>query len=303
MKKRAFAILLLLCLPSCDRLPDRQESHYQLMKAADGSVYRLNKKTGQVSVIKGDEIVAIKAANPVPEIKYAEINPEKEQPEEGPQNISQAKTPEPADNVQVDYAIKNMKDWSEQRLQGKNLKVRFKSAWKKGVLDYEFVAYPYLSLKKMLDKKEEDVYYQRKWHGFVINLIDEEGVIINIIPIKLWDMARTVDNKGRFESMVIKDKIELPEDEYIRIIDYNLDWKLDRLFIPDYKFQNKVDDLMQTYSWYGEVDRKVDIDAPQGAKYWWMTFPDKRKVYFSTEQELLKSYQETTGKIIDSHKE
>jgi len=273
------------------------------MKAADGSVYRLNKKTGQVSMIKGDEIVPIKAAKPKSELKPAKISLEKGQPIEVSQSILQAKTPESADNVQVNYSAENMKDWSEQQFQGKNLKVRFKSAWQDGVLHYEFEAYPYLSLKKMLDKKEEDVYYQRKWHGFVIKLIDEEGVIIKVIPIKLWDMARTIDNKGRFESMVRKEKIELPEDEYIRITGYNLDWKLDRLLIPDYKFQNKVDDLMQTYSWYGEVDPKVDVDAPAGAKYWWMTFPDKRKVYFSTEQELLKSYKETVGKIIDSHKE
>ncbi len=303
MQKIAFIIIIFLYLTSCDRLPDSRESYYQLMKAADGSVYRLNKKTGQVSVIKGDEIVPIKAAKPKPELKPAKISPEKGQPIEVSQSILQSKTSESADNVQVNYSAENMKDWSEQQFQGKNLKVRFKSAWQDGVLHYEFEAYPYLSLKKMLDKKEEDVYYQRKWHGFVIKLIDEEGVIIKVIPIKLWDMARTTDNKGRFESMVIKEKIELPEDEYIRITGYNLDWKLDRLLIPDYKFQNKVDDLMQTYSWYGEVDPKVDVDAPPGAKYWWMTFPDKRKVYFSTEQELLKSYKETVGKIIDSHKE
>ncbi|MFH1093544.1 MAG: hypothetical protein V1739_05235 [Candidatus Omnitrophota bacterium] len=302
MKKIVFVALLLFLLTSCDKLPAAQESQYQLMKAVDGSVYRLNKKTGQVSVIKGDEIVPIKPAQSKPEVKPAETNPEKEQPKEDPQSILPASTPLPV-NIHVDYTAEEMKDWSEQQFQAKNLKVRFKSAWQSGVLHYEFEAYPYLSLKKMLDKKEEDVYYQRKWHGFVIKLVDEEGVIINVIPIKLWDMARTIDNKGKFESLVIKNKIELPEDEYIRITGYNLDWKLDRLLIPDYKFQNKVDDLMQTYSWYGEVDLKVDLDAPQGAKYWWMTFPDKRKVYFSTEQELLKSYQETVGKIINGQKE
>ncbi|MCK4993415.1 MAG: hypothetical protein KAS13_00025 [Candidatus Omnitrophica bacterium] len=303
MKKISILILLVLTLTSCDRLPEGQTSNYQLMKAADGLLYRLNKKTGQVSVIKGDAIAPIKSTMPKPEVKSAEISPQEEKPQEENLTTLQEKAPKTVSNVQVDYTDESMKDWNEQQFQGKNLKVKFKSAWKESILYYEFEAYPYLSLKKMLDKKEEDVYYQRKWHGFVIKLVDEENVIVKVIPIKLWDMARTIDNKGKFAGMVIKEKIELPEDEYIRIIGYNLDWKLDLLLIPDYKFQNKVDDLMQTYSWYGEVNRIDDKDAPQGAKYWWMTFPDKRKVYFSTEAELLKSYQETVGNIVDNNKE
>ncbi len=302
MRNIAIFILVLMCLIGCDKSPESLSSHYQLMKAVDGSVYRLNKKTGQVSVIKGDEIVAIKSVNSKPEVKAAETSAKKDQAEEENLDSMPEKQQLQVNNVQVDYSEENMKDWSEQQFHGKNLKVKFRSAWKDGVLQYEFEAYPYLSLKKMLDKKEEDVYYQRKWHGFVIKLVDEEGVIINVIPIKLWNMARTMDNKGRFEAMVTKDKMELPEDEYIRITGYSLDWKLDRLLIPDYKFQNRVDDLMQTYSWYGEVDPKEDSSAPQGAKYWWMTFPDKKKIYFSTESELLKSYQETVGKIIDTNK-
>ncbi len=302
MQKRALLILLFF-LTSCDKLPDSRESVYQLMKSADGSIYRLNKRTGQVSVIRGEEIVPIKASKLKSPLKEPKVGIEKEQPKETPPSVPQSKPQTLSADVQINYDAEILKDWNEQQFSGKNLKVRFKSFWRNGVLYYEFEAYPYLSLKKMLDKKEKDVYYQKKWHGFIVKLVDEEGIVIKVIPIKLWDMARTLDNKGRFEGMVIKEKIELPEDEYIRITGYNIDWKLDWLLIPDYKFQNKVDDLMQTYSWYGEVDRRVDTDAPAGAKYWWMTFPDKRKVYFSTEQELLKSYQETVRKIMERHKE
>lgn len=302
MQKIFIILLLFLYLIGCDKMPDSRTSKYQLMKAADGSLYRLNKNTGQVSVIKGDAIIAIKSAKSSTGLESEQPSAKEDQPSKVSQEntVVQQSDHKPTPSVLVDYSEETMKDWSEQQLQGKNLKVKFRSAWKDGILNFEFEAYPYLSLKKMLDKKEEDVYYQRKWHGFVIKLVDEENVIVSVIPIKLWDMARTIDNKGRFEGMVIKEKIELPEDEYIRITGYNLDWKLDRLLIPDYKFQNKVDDLMQTYSWYGEVNRKEDPDAPVGAKYWWKTFPDKRKVYFSTEQELLKSYKETVGNIIDA---
>ena len=83
------------------------------------------------------------------------------------------------------------------------------------------------------------------------------------------------------------------------IFDYLLEWKLDTILMPDYKFEDKMGDLIQTYNSYGEVDRSVDKDAPVGAKYWWITFPAQKKVYFSTEDELLHSYKTTVEGILN----
>jgi len=269
-----------------------------LMEGADGVIYRLNKRTGQVAIINGDTIKPLRVSAKYRKKKEAET---KAVAGGSADNLKTASASPPEERVKKTMPLE-MKVWSEQQFRGKNLKVRFKSAWADGILHYELDAYPYSSLEKMIKKKQSDVYYQRKWHGFVVKLLDEEGVIVRVIPVKLWDMAKTLDNQGRFSSLVKKDDIELPEDEFIRITSYSLDWKLDCLLIPDYKFYNKIDDLMQTYSWYGEVDRNVDADAPEGAKYWWMTFPDKKKVYFSTEEELLEHYEETTKQIIQNNR-
>ncbi|MFH1063248.1 MAG: hypothetical protein V1747_10265, partial [Candidatus Omnitrophota bacterium] len=196
---------------------------------------------------------------------------------------------------------RKLKQWGDEQLSGKNLKVSFQSSWENNRLVYSVEAYPYSSLKKMLDKKETDIYYQRIWHGFIIKLTDDNNETVKVVPVRLWDMAKTLDDKGKVAGLKTESEIDLLEDEFIRITGYRVDWKLDNILIPEYKFKNKIDDLIDTYSWYGEVDPRLDSNAPYGAKYWWMTFPDKKKIYFSTEEELLKSYKATVEKILEAN--
>ena len=268
------------------------------MTSQDGRVYRLNKQTGHIVILEGDKIVPLevqKRPKPIDagheEEKVPSENPSQPVPDEPSPIVEQPAQSETPVTV----------DWGFKQLSGKNLKVSFKSYWKDSKLFFELEAYPYSSLKKMLDKKESDVYYQRKWHGFIVQLLDDNREIVKIIPVKLWDMTRTFDEKGKFASVKMISDIGLLEDEIIRVTDFSIDWKLDRILIPDYRFENKVDDLIDTYSWYGEVDPAQDKDAPPGAKYWWITFPDREKIYFSTEEELLESYQSTIENILEKN--
>ncbi len=289
--------LAIVFISGCDNKKD-SDSVYQLMQSEDGRLYRLNKETGQIVLLEGNKIVPLEVErrkNTVPPVEpvqtnliRVDISDNPEQPvQDLPEQIIPSVTP-----------VRQLKQWHDEQLSGKNLKVSFQSSWENNKLFFILEAFPYSSLKAMLDKKEKDIYYQRKWHGFVIKLIDDNNDTVKLIPVKLWDMAKTLGEKGRFASLKTETEIDLLEDEFIRITGYKIEWKLDNILIPEYKFKNKVDDLIETYSWYGEVDSRVDINAPSGAKYWWMTFPDKKKIYFSTEDELLKNYQETVEKIL-----
>ncbi|MBU1086677.1 MAG: hypothetical protein KKD05_04075 [Candidatus Omnitrophica bacterium] len=290
------AILSFVCFSGCENKKNNTDV-YQLMQSDDGRLYRLNKETGQIVVLEGNKIIPMEVER--------RKKPSTEQPAqtnalvENKQNPVQPGQEIPDKNILVVTPSRQLKQWQDEPLSGKNLKISFQSNWENNRLFYIVEAQPYSSLKKMLDKKEQDIYYQRKWHGFIIKLLDNNNETVKVIPVKLADMAKTADEKGNFSSLKTETEIDLLEDEYIRITGYKVVWKLDNILIPEYKFKNKVEDLIGTYSWYGEVDPRVDGNAPYGAKYWWMTFPDKKKIYFSTEEELLKSYKETVEKILE----
>ncbi len=289
------AILLLFSFSSGCEKKQESSNPYQLMNSDDGRLYRLNKKTGHIVILEGNKIIPLEVE------RRTKAIPDKPEVVVDTPDLKQDVTPLQVNPPEIIKTEKHVKHWDDEQLRGKNLKVSFESSWLDNKFSYVLEAHPYSSLKKMLDKKESDVYYQHKWHGFVIKLIDQNEQTVKIVPVKLWDMSKTLDDQGKFLSLKTDSQIELLEDEFIRITGYKVDWKLDRILIPDYKFKNKVDDLIQTYSWYGEVNRKVDKLAPHGAKYWWITFPDKKKIYFSTEEELLNNYKLTIEKIVEGN--
>ncbi len=336
MNKSLVMILsIIFIFTGCENKKNEPEDSYEVMTTKDGNIYRLNKKTGTMFLISGDKIVPltlVKEKNTEPVLPAAVSKPNnppeeskiEQQPQLPEQEVQQqpvefqfqqpstAETEQikpqtiPNKNQQVSPLIPEeipaqlkMNTWYEHHFPGKNLKGILKTRWQDDKLYYEFSVSPYSSLKRMIDKKEDDVYYQRKWHGFIIKLLGKRGKIIEEIPVNLWKMARIFDEKGKFASLEEKGEIEIGFSDYEKIIDYNIVWRLDRILIPDYTFEDKMDDLIETYNWYGEADPRIDLEAPVGAKYWWMTFPDRKKVYFSTEEDLLESYKTTTEKILD----
>jgi hypothetical protein len=295
-------LLLMVCFVGCEQRQPHppQEAPYQMLTSRDGSLYRLNKQTGQMVRIEGENIVPLKNATSAPQ--YREEEGALAQVPEVTPLLPESPHPGPLSLVENQGQPALPKKWHDLQLNGKNLKCSLQTSCQEEVMRYQFDVYPYASLKKMMDKKEDDVYYQRKWHGFILKLIDNKEAILRQIPIKLWGMSRIFDNDGKLFSVRTSAAIAMSKEEYESIADYAVAWKLDWMLLPDYKFTDQVDDLIQTYQWYGEVDRRVDPNAPAGAKYWWITFPEQKKVYFSTQEELLKSYKETTQKILDRHR-
>jgi len=297
------------CFSGCDSFyrdkPAAPEPSYQMITGRDGALYRLNKKTGEVDLIDGKSILPLKTGA-ADSIKITDAEKKTEQsvvPAEAagtPENTAPAAAADNKPSLSEPAAARH---WPELQLNGKNLKCSLQTQWEADTLRYTFEVYPYSSLKKMIDRKEQDIYYQRKWHGFIVRLLDADRDVVKQLSFKLWDMARIFDENGRFASVKTSASVEMDKTQYESVVDYAVSWKIDWMLIPEYGFADQMDDLIQTYNWYGEVNRKVDVDAPPGAKYWWMTFPEQKKVYFSTQEELLKSYKETTQKILESHRE
>lgn len=57
MKRLFISLLLALFLFGCEQNP------YQVIKGKDGEIYRLNKKTGEMAIIKDDKILPLEALN------------------------------------------------------------------------------------------------------------------------------------------------------------------------------------------------------------------------------------------------
>ncbi|MCP4650784.1 MAG: hypothetical protein GY853_12005 [PVC group bacterium] len=266
-------LIVLLLINGCDNNPFARE-RYQVIKGVDGALYRLDKKTGEIKIVKVSNYI-------------------EEEPEIDP-SLNGAEI--------EDTELEIPKDWGEHQVRGKNLRIKLITYWKLGKLHYEFEVYPFSSLKRMFQRKENDAYYRLRKHGFLLKLVDENNFVISEIFVNLNDMKKVPDLKGKTNSLFLKSSLELGMREYRQIENYNFDTNLDWIVIPNYKFPDKVKDLIQTYNCYGEVDPKVDKDAPVGSKYWWITYPERNKVYFSSEEELLRSYEKTILNILETNK-
>jgi len=287
------------------------EPAYQMVTGKDGALYRLNQKTGELALVDGASIIPLKAAAPgaVVPVSAGESGGGEQKnepavvggvPAEEPHPVVPA-VPEKVESPEPVPVV--LRHWPELQLNGKNLKCSLETQWDADTLRCVFEVYPYSSLKKMIERKEQDIYYQRKWHGFIVKLRDKDKNVVKQVSFKLWDMARVFDENGKLGSVKATASVAMDKAGYETVVDYAVSWKIDWMLIPEYGFADQMDDLIQTYNWYGEVNRKVDVDAPPGAKYWWITFPEQKKVYFSTQEELLKSYKETTRRILENHKE
>jgi hypothetical protein len=199
MKKLLVLFLIFLFfLSSCEQNP------YQLVKGENGTVYRLNKKTGQISIIKDDKVIDL----------------------ETPEAIAVKKIRE--------KTLEELKEWGERQIPGKKLYVKLETSWRENKLLYKFTAYPYESLKAILSSKNLDYYtaLQRSQQKFIIELLDKNGFVIKEIDIKLWEMTRIVDEEGNPIEMVMNSQIDCSKEIYESINDYSIKWSLEIKLIP-----------------------------------------------------------------------
>ena len=203
--KRSFntAVVLatLLVLSGCD------SGQYQIVTGSDGSLYRFNKKTGELSMIMEDKKVVRLSETQKPEA----IKPGEENPLDKPVN------------------------WKESRFPAKNLKARLETVWRENKLCYKFSVYPYRSMEKIFAKKKQDYIYSIMKPGFNIELIDKNGFMVKEIKINLWNMTKSAGEDGKDKELAVNSQIDCTKQSYRSIGGYSIKWILDPDLIEDEK--------------------------------------------------------------------
>jgi hypothetical protein len=199
--RAAIAIVMISVLFGCD------SGQYQIVTGSDGSLYRFNKKTGELSIIMEDKKVMR-----LSEAQKGEImKPGEENPLDKPVN------------------------WKELRFLSKNLKARLETVWRENKLCYKFSVYPYKSLEKIFAKRKQDYVYSIMKPGFDIELVDKNGFMVKSIKINLFNMTKVADESGKDRELTSNSQIDCSKQSYRSIGGYSIKWNLDPDLIEDEK--------------------------------------------------------------------
>jgi hypothetical protein len=193
--------VIMFMLFGCD------SNQYQIVTGSDGSLYRFNRKTGELSVIMEDKKVVRLAESQKSDV----IKAENENPLDKPVN------------------------WKESRFPAKNLKARLETVWRENKLCYKFSVYPYKSLEKIFAKKKQDYLYSIIKPGLNIELIDKNGFMVKEIKINLWNMTKVMGDGGKEKELTINSQIDCTKQSYRSIGGYTIKWILDPDLIEDEK--------------------------------------------------------------------
>ena len=203
----AVCLSITLWICGCD------SNRYQIVTGSDGSLYRFNKKTGELSMIMEDKKVV-----PLAESKKTEIM---QRDDERP----------------LDKPI----DWKESRFGAKNLKARLQTVWRDNKLCYRFLVYPYKSLEKIFAKKRQDYVYSVLKPGFTIELVDRNGFMVKEVKINLWNMEKVKGDDGKEKELIVNSQIDCAKQSYRSIGGYTIRWMLD----PDL-IENESEDFIKS---------------------------------------------------------
>jgi|GEM_PF-2369704 len=195
------ALILVSAMSGCD------SGQYQIVTGSDGSLYRFNKKTGELSVIMEDKkVVRLSEAQRSDMMKSQEENP-------------------------LDKPI----NWKESRFPKKDLKARLETVWRENKICYKFSVYPYRSMEKIFNRKKQDYVYTIMKPGFNIELIDKNGFMVKEIKINLWNMTKVSGDKGKDGELIVNSQIDCTKQSYRSVGGYSIKWLLDPDLIEDEK--------------------------------------------------------------------
>ena len=147
-----------LLLVGCD-----SKESWDLVTASNGLVYRINKKTGEVSLVAGAQIT-----------KLDEFR--------GPKT-------DPAKKSYV-------RDWPVQTVKSLgDISLRLKTTWRDGKLHYILSVSP---ISSSLQKARETPYSEAR---FNMAFYDADGFELFTLPVKISEMSEVVDDAGKAQSM------------------------------------------------------------------------------------------------------
>jgi len=202
------ACLAFLALSACE------QNQYELGKDASGNTIRLDRRTGEMAVIKGDQIRTLKDA-------------------------AQAD----AERKVVLTKLEEFKAWKKVDVSNVGARFHLSTSWRNGKLYYTFKALSlrdekaadeWLSSLKDKDKnsaipkfdpKQSDAALTKAMthRPFTVELNDGNG--FRLATIDITSPVRLVDDKGLATSYEEKGTITMSEDDYQRLTMWELKWR------------------------------------------------------------------------------
>ena len=184
-------LMIIFMLSGCD------SNQYQIVTGSDGSLYRFNRKTGELLLAESQRS-GIKS-------------------------------------TENESLLDKPVNWKESRFPAKNLKARLETVWRENKLCYKFSVYPYKSMERIFAKKKQDYIYSIMKPGFNIELIDRNGFMVKEIKINLWNMTKVMGDDGLEKELTMNSQIDCTKQSYRSIGGYTIKWLLEPDLIDDEK--------------------------------------------------------------------
>ncbi len=162
------------------------KSDYKLITSQNGRVYRIDKSSGEVSLVEGFTITKLQEPKTEEESKQEELK------------LFKAIT------------------WPTIKLPGTTITLVLRTIWREGNIYYQLNASPY---EGDLQRSAES--YLSSSSYFSIEMRDKDGFILLRVPISISRMSGIVDNNGKRESMEANDKIECTSGKYLSFVGWN----------------------------------------------------------------------------------
>lgn len=183
MKATVFCVLLSLIL-GCEKNSDFE------LTLQGGKLYRLDKRSGQVSVIEGSKILP----------------------------LEEATTDVAKDAILL---LRNSKTWPQIFLpQVDSLRLNLTTRWREGDIYFIFTVSPY-------NQRLRDAHQAYPGsRNFKLRLLDEDGFVILEKQVDITDMARIVDQANSPTAMQFNSHVTCSAEVYLAIKQWTCVWQL-----------------------------------------------------------------------------
>lgn len=172
-------VLAIISLSSCD------QNRYEIKEDKAGRMVRLDRRTGEITVLEGDKLVKLK-------------DPDAQRME----------------NTLVER-LASPKVWPEVELpQLDKSKVTLKTLWRNGHLHYQFSLAP-----------EPKPVRERAIVSFTVAFMDASGFKTLEIDLPLQRLTRIVNDKSETTSMDLDDSVPCSQDQYERSLAWTVRWR------------------------------------------------------------------------------
>lgn len=193
MRRLTAAAVLALAALACDesllKRPGSSSDTFEMKQDKDGRTVRLNRNTGEMTVLEGTVLVPVKT------------------PEDAARDASAARL------------LAEAKDWPPVELIGKDTTTYLKTSWRDGQLFYQFWVRATPRIKTLRARSPFGRYFQAQ-------LVDAQGFNVISIRVPLNEFTGSVNDTGEVEWFSANASIPCSDDTYRSAASWTVEWNL-----------------------------------------------------------------------------